>query len=118
VTTRTHTQTFSSASVVLGPQEALNLENLLVSATTLAVIVGDGSSATYSVEFTLDDVNAADILDVPVVPAVWFASEDFPGGTTGTKYAAFHYPVQFARINIQTLVGDLQIKVLQSFNSV
>jgi hypothetical protein len=118
MTTRTHTQTFDSASVVNGPQEPINLESLLVSATTLAVLLGDGSSATYSVEYTMDDVNAADVLGIPVVPVVWFTSEEFPDGSAASKYASFHYPIQFARINIETLVGDLQFKALQSFNSV
>jgi len=116
VTTRTHTQTFDSASVVNGPQEAINCESILVSATMLAVIV-DGT-AEYSIEYTLDDVNGSDVLGVPVVPVVWFTSEEFPEGTTATKYAAFYHPVQFVRINIESLVGDLTFKVLQSFNSV
>lgn len=118
MTTRTHTQDFSSATVVNGPQEPINLENLLVSATTLAVILGDGSTATYSVEYTLDDVNAADVPSVELVPVTWFTSLDFPADTTGTKYAAVYHPIQFARINIESLVGDLQFKALQSFNSV
>lgn len=116
MTTRTHTQTFSSASVVNGPQEAINCENILVSATTILVAV-DGT-AQYSVEYTLDDVNAANTLEMPLVPVVWFTSEDFPAGTSATKYATFYHPVQFARINIESLVGDLQFKILQSFNSV
>lgn len=118
MTTRTHTQTFSSASVVVGPQEPINLENLLVSATTLAVIIPEGSSATYSVEYTLDDINAADVPSVKLVPVTWFTSEEFPGDSTTSKYAAIYYPVQFVRINIETLVGDLQFKALQSYNSV
>jgi hypothetical protein len=118
VTTRTHTQTFDSASVVNGPQEAINCENILVSATTIAVVVPEGSSAEYSVEFTLDDVNGADVSGVPVIPVVWITTEEFPEGTTGTKYAVSYQPVQSVRINIESLVGDLQFKVLQSFNSV
>lgn len=118
MTTRTHTQNFSSATVVNGPQEPINLENLLVSATTLAVLLGDGASATYSVEYTLDDVNAEDILAVPPVTVTWFTSQEFPANSNTEQYAALHYPVQFVRINIETLVGDLQFKALQSFNSV
>lgn len=118
MTTRTHTQTFSSASVVIGPQEPINLENLLVSATTLAVIISDGGSAAYTVEFTLDDVNAADVPSVEPVPVIWFTSNEFPSGSSTTKYASLDYPVQFARINISSLVGDLQFKALQSYNSV
>ncbi len=116
VTTRTHTQTFDSASVVIGPQEAINCENILVSATTLAVAVN--GTAEYIVEFTLDDVNAEDVSGIDVVPVVWFTLEEFPAGTTGTHYAVTYQPVQFVRINIASLIGDLQFKVLQSFNSV
>ena len=116
MTTRTHTQSFNSGSVVDGPQEAINCENILVSATMIAVIVN--GDALYSVEYTLDDVNAETTTDVPPVPVVWFTSQEFPDGSSGTNYAAFYHPVQFVRINITSLVGDLQFKVLQSFNSV
>ena len=116
MTTRTQTQNFSSASVVLGAQEALSTESINVSASTIAVIIPDGSSATYSVEYTLDDVNTDDIPGVDHPAVVWFTANEFPVGSNTTLYASLSYPVEFVRINVQALVGDLTFKVLQSFH--
>jgi len=101
------TQRFSAVLSVPGPQGAVNLDFLPFGTTTVAVIVVSGV-AEFSVEFTLDDVN-----DATVTPR-WLTLEDIPAGTSETIYSAFYWPVQFIRLNIEALTGDLEFKVAQS----
>src|SRR4030095_11673454 len=109
MSTRTHTQTYKVATAFTGPQTPISMEAMIVSASTVAVVIVNGT-ATYGVEVTLDDVN-----DQTVVPE-WFPLEGMPPGTTATKYVGFVEPFAFIRINLAALTGEVQFKLLQSFN--
>lgn len=104
------TQRFSAAGSVPGPQIPLALDFLPFGTTTVAVVIVSGE-ATFSVEFTLDDVN-----DPEVTPR-WLTLEDIPAATAETIYSAFYWPVQFIRLNIEALTGNLEFKVAQSHTS-
>ena len=106
----THTQTFSSGDITLGAQQPINVDAFPLSMTTLAAIVTDGT-AKYSVEFTLDDVNADENA------AQWLTLTDIPVDTTGTAYASVNFPMTFVRINIVALSGAMEFKMLQAFDT-
>ncbi len=109
MTTRTITQTFTTADTFAGPQEAIAMEAMIVATTTIAGVIASGT-ATYGVEVTMDDVN-----DTTMTP-LWFPLDGMPAGTSTTKYVGFTEPFQFVRINISAIAGELQFKMLQSFN--
>lgn len=102
---------YSAAFSVPGPQQAVNLDVLPFAAATLGVAILDGQ-ASYSVEFTLDDVNNS------AIEPVWFTFEEFPVGTSVTRYTATYYPIAFVRVNLEALTGTVAFKVSNSATSV
>ncbi len=98
---------YSAASVTPGPQTPINMDYIPYGTTTIAVVVVSGQ-ATFSVEFTLDDVNNAS-----VTPR-WLALTDFPEGSSDTAYSVFHGPMTYIRINLEAVTGSVEFKVAQS----
>lgn len=101
-------QHYDVAAVVLGPQTPVNLDYLPNTQTTVAVALISGT-ASFSVEYTLDDLN-----DLSVTNPQWFTSKEIPAGTAATTYGAFWQPWLFARINIAAMTGALEFKIAQS----
>ena len=64
-------------------------------------------TATYGVEFCLDNVND------PTITARWFPDATLPAGTTASGTTTYNAPIQFVRVNIAALSGVLEMKVLQ-----
>lgn len=100
-------RTYSAASVVPGPQTPVNMDFIPFGTTLLGVAIVEGE-ASFSVEFTLDDVND------PNVTAFWFTLDDIPAGTNETTYASVYFPLRFVRLNLEALTGTVQFKVAQS----
>jgi hypothetical protein len=103
-------QDFNAATAVIGPQEAKALDLLPLTATTVGVAVVSGD-AEYSVEVTLDDIND------PEVTPFWFTLEEFPTGSTTTKYGSFIHPWAWIRLNLVSLTGDVSFYIAQSFDT-
>lgn len=99
------TQTFD-ATTTPGPQEAINLDYLPLTATTVALWVDSGATVAAVVEVTTDDVND------PAVTPRWFPLQDGP--TTATAYARFFEPWRFLRLNIASITGAVELKVAQA----
>lgn len=68
-------------------------------------------SATYSVEYTYDDVFSSAFNPAT---AQWFAMSAFPAGTATSKDGAITTPVMAIRLNAATLTGTLTMTVLQA----
>ena len=73
---------------------------------TIAAIIVSGA-ATYSVEYTLDDLN-----DTSVTPR-WLTFDEAPVGTTATKVIQLNNPVLWVRINIAVITGTVEFKIIQ-----
>lgn len=56
-------------------------------------------TATYGVEYTLDDVNNS-----AITPA-WFSDANLPAGQTANGVTNFMFPVQGVRVNIAAIGG-------------
>jgi hypothetical protein len=68
-------------------------------------------SATYSVEYTYDDVFSSAFNPVT---AQWFVMTAFPAGTATSKDGQISSPVMAIRLNAATLTGTLSLTVLQA----
>jgi hypothetical protein len=65
-------------------------------------------TATYGIEYTLDDVNNS------AITPVWFADANLPPGQTASGVSNYMFPVQAIRVNITALTGaGLRFTVLQ-----
>ena len=72
-----------------------------------AVIVPGGTTASVTIEYTLDDVN-----NTAVTP-VWIADATY-GTVTGTKEVSYTSPIQFVRVNATSVSGgSVYFQVLQ-----
>jgi len=70
-----------------------------------AIVLG---TATYGIEYTLDDVND------PTVTPVWFPDANLPTGQTASGVTNFMFPIQAVRINIAAISGaGVRFVVLQ-----
>lgn len=61
-----------------------------------AIVLG---TATYGIEYTLDDVN-----DATITPA-WFSDANLPPGQVASGVSNYMFPVQAIRINITAITG-------------
>jgi|SRR5882724_3385857 len=69
------------------------------------IVVG---TATYGVEFTMDDVNN------PAITPVWLPDANLPAGQTANGVTNYMFPVMGIRINIAAITGaGLRFIVLQ-----
>lgn len=64
-------------------------------------------SATYAVQFTADPID-----DASVTPR-WYDDANLPTGTTASGSSNYMFPVRAVRINIASISGVLEFKVLQ-----
>ena len=55
-------------------------------------------TATYGVEYTLDDPNGS-------VTPVWFADANLPAGQSASAVTNYMFPVQAIRVNIAAVTG-------------
>lgn len=77
---------------------------------TVQVYVGGGVTASYGLEYTLDDVQTMPPANVRWVPEV---AGMLPAGTTASGTARYSTPVCAVRINVASLAGgNLEMRVL------
>ena len=103
-------QVFNSSSpgFSTGPQSPVSTDNYQGAfSCRVGVYIPAGSSATYGVEFSMDNVN-----DSTITPR-WFPDDMLPAGQTASGTSTYFAPIQFVRANISALSGALEMKVLQ-----
>jgi nicotinamidase-related amidase len=75
---------------------------------SVGVILLAGATATYGVEFTMDDVN-----DATITP-VWLPDANLPAGQAASGVTNYMFPVRGIRVNIAAVTGaGLRFVVLQ-----
>lgn len=67
-------------------------------------------TATYSVQFTFDDIMADDFV---AGSATWFTASDF-SAVTATKAASFTIPCRGLRLNVSASTGSVKFQVQQA----
>lgn len=70
------------------------------------VVLLAGATATYGIEFTLDDVNDPS--------AVWFPDANLAPGQTANGVTNYMFPVRGIRVNVTALTGTIRFTILQS----
>ena len=107
-------QTFNSAApgFATGPQTPISADYLQAPfSARVGVWLTTGSTASYSIEWTADDVNNANL-----TPR-WFGDSALPAGTTASGTTVYTSPIAFVRANISALSGVLELKFLQGQTS-
>ena len=98
----------SSPGFTTGPQVPVSADLYQGAfSARVGVYIPSGSTATYGIEFCLDDINNASIT------ARWFPDATLPAGQTASGVTTYNAPIQFVRVNISALSGTLEMKVLQ-----
>lgn len=103
-------QILRSGEITPGPQIPIGVDYFQTSfAATVAVYIASGT-AKYSIEFTLDDVNALGD------NARWFTDPTLNRWQTASKFTQYTTPIQFVRINLDEITGQVEVKLLQGFD--
>jgi hypothetical protein len=101
-------QIFNSAAPAFatGPQTPVSIDFYQGAfSARVGVFIPGGSTATYGVEFCMDNVN-----DSTITPR-WFPDATLPAGQTTSGTSSYTSPIQFVRVNIASLSGTLEMKV-------
>jgi len=81
----------------------------------IQVYVAGGVTATYSVEYTLDELMLQDNSANPNIR--WTTDPQFPVGTAATATGNYIAPISAVRLNVATLSGgNLELKIRQAFS--
>jgi hypothetical protein len=85
--------------------------NLAPFSANVLVVVPVGTTASYEVDYSLDDPN----YPIKGLPAVtWLATAGFPAGSTTTLLGAFTAPLAQLRLNVASISGGpVYFKCLQ-----
>lgn len=78
--------------------------------TPFAVSVGvelASGTATFKVQYTLDDLNSSS------PTPYWFDDANIPAGTTATDITNYVVPIRAVRLNIAAISGTVNFKVVQ-----
>ena len=103
-----------SATGIAGP---FNLDSSIspFNANIQVWVPASGVTASYSVEYTLDDLNLIGGAANPNVRWSTFAA--FPAASSATITSELTAPVSAIRVNVATLTGgSIELKILQSFS--
>lgn len=74
---------------------------------TVGVVLEGAATATYGVQYTLDNPND------PAVTPVWFDDVNLPAGQSANGVSNYMFPVYAVRINIAAISGALRFIVIQ-----
>lgn len=94
------------ASGATGVQTAIALDNYQTPFNA-SFQVFPVSTATYGVQYTLDDVQNAN--------ARWTDDATAPTGTTTAKTGSYAYPIRGLRLNIAANATGIEFKIVQGF---
>jgi hypothetical protein len=99
--------TYLAGKTPLGGQEVINLNYLALPFQASAIINIVSGIATYSVEFTHDDINKDP-------PYMWVTDTvNFPAGQTSSGILLIDFPVTAMRLNLQSFTGEVRFSVIQ-----
>lgn len=98
---------FLASYSTIGTKTACIVDWAVVPFNVSVGVVLVSGTATFGVQYTLDDVNNA------AVTPRWIADATLPAGTSSTGFSAYQSPVQAIRMNIQSIGGVLEFKVVQ-----
>lgn len=95
-----------------GAATACVLDWTVVPFNVSAAVILTAGTATYGVQYTLDDVNNATAQTVR-----WIADPSIGTGITSTGFTQFLSPVQAIRLNVASIgaTGNLEFKVIQGY---
>jgi len=91
-----------------GEKEPISVNVGANNTITVGAVITSGS-ASYAVQYTLDDLNNPDQVKR------WFDTIGLPAGTTTTGTAVISFPVTGVRLNATLLGGTLELKVIQGY---
>lgn len=74
---------------------------------SVAAVLEGAATATYAVQYTLDDLN-----DASITP-VWFDDAKLPTGTAANGVSNYMFPVRAVRINIAAISGTVRFTAIQ-----
>lgn len=100
------------ASGTTGTQTSLNMDPSITPWNGTVQVYVVGGSASYSVQWSLDDY--ATVSDAN---ARWVTDPQFPLGSAATINANLLYPVTRIRLVIVTNTGGIELKTLQGFTT-
>lgn len=104
---RTITATGLSVPCVLDP-------SIAPFAVAIQVFVGGGVTSTYSVEYTLDELDISGAANPNVR---WTTDPQFPVASAATITGNYAFPIVAVRVNVVTLSGgNLELKIRQGFS--
>lgn len=95
--TRTISSTGTAAPIVLDRWQ---------SPFNVSYSVALSGSATYGVEFTLDDPNGS-------FAPVWMSDANNGAGTVANAVGNYAFPVRAMRLNVTALTGSIRLNVIQ-----
>jgi hypothetical protein len=97
----------ASPGFATGPQVPVNVDWTAVPFNVrCGVFVPNGSTASYSIEYCMDDVNAG------ATPR-WFTDATLNQWQTASGVTSFATPIQFVRLNLNALRGTVELKIVQ-----
>lgn len=99
-----------------GAQPSLNLDPSIASFNaTLGVTLGSGASATYLIQYTIDDFSSPTMTDAA---ATWFNSSLTTTAITTNVAGLQNFPVTRVRVNFTVAVagGSVSFKCLQGLS--
>lgn len=73
------------------------------------VLVNPVVTATFGMQYTLDDV-----MNTPPGNVRWVNDTNIPAGTTTQKQSTYNFPVTALQLNITASTGNVEWKILQS----
>lgn len=81
--------------------------------TTVTVIIPAGSTATYTLQYTQDNLNAVPpSTTFTVATANWVNDPNMNAATTTTQ-VSLNTPYMFGRLNVTAITGSILLRVVQ-----
>ncbi|MCV9940911.1 hypothetical protein OIU35_31560 [Boseaceae bacterium BT-24-1] len=81
-------------------------------AVSIWVMVPVGTTVSYEINITPDDVDTTPTADVD-----WFDDPQFPTGTTASAIGNYQFPVAAVRLSVASISGGpIRLHILQGFS--
>lgn len=111
-------QVYRAATVVLGGQNLIALDYMTHTFAVSALVDIVSGTASYTVEYTMDDVTGitspTGTADLAAIR--WHELPDFPSPQTATKLGTIAFPCTGIRLNIGSMTGEIRFSVVQGIS--
>jgi hypothetical protein len=101
-----HVQTHTTT----GEKDAILVDQAQSPFNMSASVVVASGTATFGVQYTMDDLN-----DSSITP-FWFDDANIPAGSTASEATNYMFPIRAIRINISAISGSVRFTVLQGIH--